>query len=82
MSKIKVEPPYHIGWTHDDDGGGTIQEISLDRDFTIYNGREQWMACILVKEREDKWEKIEFVKEKPKKNLAEQEIFMFGPDAM
>lgn len=80
--KLKVDPPYHFGWRHEDDGGGTIQEISLERDLMIYKGVEQWMTCLLLKEREERWEKIEFVKEQPKKTLANTEVFMFGPDAM
>ena len=80
--KLKVDPPYHFGWRHEDDGGGTIQEVSLDRDTMIYKGVEQWMTCLLLKEREERWEKIEFVKEQPKKTLANTEVFMFVPDAM
>ena len=52
--KIKVDPPYHFGWRHEDDGGGTIQEVSLDRDTMIYKDEEQWMTCLLLKEREEK----------------------------
>ena len=80
--KLRVDLPYHFGWRHEDDGGGTIQEISLERDLMIYKGVEQWMTCLLLKEREERWEKIEFVKEQPKKTLANTEVFMFGPDAM
>ena len=80
--KLKVDPPYHFGWRHEDDGGGTIQEVSLDRDTCIYKDEEQWMTCLLLKEREEKWEKIDFVKEKPRNKTSDTEVFMFGPDAM
>ena len=80
--KLRVDPPYHFGWRHDDDGGGTIQEVSLDRDTCIYKDEEQWMTCLLLKEREEKWEKIYFVKEKPRNKTSDTEVFMFGPDAM
>ena len=53
--KLRVDPPYHFGWRHEDDGGGTIQEVSLDRDTCIYKDEEQWMTCLLLKEREEKW---------------------------
>ncbi len=82
IMKLKVDPPYHFGWKHEDDGGGTIQEVSLDRDTCIYKNEEQWMTCLLLKEREEKWEKIDFVKEKPRNKTSDTEFFMFGPDAM
>jgi len=80
--KLRVDPPYHFGWRHEDDGGGTIQEVSLDRDTMIYKDEEQWMTCLLLKEREEKWKKIDFVKEKPRNKISDTEVFMFGPDAM
>ena len=55
--KPRVDPPYHFGWRHDDDGGGTIQEV-LDRDTCIYKDEEQWMTCLLqknVKSGEDRF---------------------------
>ena len=63
--KIKVDPPYHFGWRHEDDGGGTIQEVTIERDTMIYKDDEQWMTCLLLKDRVEKWEKIEFVKDLP-----------------
>ena len=48
----------------------------------IYKDEEQWMTCLLLKEREEKWEKIDFVKEKPRNKTSDTEVFMFGPDAM
>ena len=27
---LKISPPYHFGWIHESDGGGTIQEVNLD----------------------------------------------------
>ena len=80
--KLRVDPPYHFGWRHDDDGGGSIQEVSLDRDTCIYKDEEQWMTCLLLKERVENWEKIDFEKEKPRNKTSDTEVFMFGPDAM
>ena len=80
--KIKVDPPYHFGWRHEDDGGGTIQEVTIERDTMIYKDEEQWMTCLLLKEREEKWEKIEFVKESSHKKNTIAEIDVRGPDAM
>ena len=40
------------------------------------------MTCLLLKEREEKWEKIDFEKEKPRNKTSDTEVFMFGPDAM
>ena len=36
---LKVFRPYHFGWRHEGNGGGTIQEVDLDvfdRDLILY----------------------------------------------
>ena len=80
--KLKVDPPYHFGWRHEDDGGGTIQEVTIERDAMIYKEDEQWMTCLLLTEREEKWEKIEFVKERKIKTSTQVDLDVSGPDAM
>ena len=76
--KISISSPYHFGWVHEDDGGGTHQTTDVERDFTIYKGEEIHMQCLLVKEREDRWEEIEFVKEK-KTISPSMEVILYGP---
>ena len=80
--KLRDDQPYHFGWRNEDDGGVTIQEVTIERDTMIYKEDEQWMTCLLLKEREEKWEKIEFVKESSHKKNTIAEIDVRGPDAM
>jgi hypothetical protein len=75
---ISINPPYHFGWYHDDDGGGTYQIIDVEKEFVIYKNNEQHMQCLLVKERKEHWEKIEFVKED--RTLSSlMEVVVYGP---
>ena len=66
LIETEVDLPYHF------DGDmkmmGTIQEVTIERDTMIYKDDEH-MTCLLLKDRVEKWEKIEFVKEPSHKKI-------------
>jgi len=52
VSILKVNSPYHFGWKHEEDGGGTFQEIDLDawdHDISVYKGNKVYASIMLWK---------------------------------
>lgn len=52
MTILRVDPPYHFGWTIE---GTVIQELNLDEltgDATIYNGTEKGESAFCIKNNE------------------------------
>ena len=52
MSTLRVDPPFHFGWKHECDGGGTIQHLDLDvwsHDVSIYKDKKIHATMMLWK---------------------------------
>ena len=86
MSTLRVDSPFHFGWKHEDDGGGTIQHLDLDiwdHDISMYKGNKVYASIMLWKPEIPKDEFIPHPTNKIKTTTKpDPEVFMFGPDAM
>ena len=84
MSILRVDSPFHFGWKHECEGGGTIQHIDLDvwdHDLSVYKGNKVYASIMLWK---PEIPKDEFIPHPNNKTTTkpDPEVFMFGPDAM
>tara|TARA_R100000808_G_C2009603_1_gene62785 strand:- start:47 stop:301 length:255 start_codon:yes stop_codon:yes gene_type:complete len=84
MSILRVDSPFHFGWKHECEGGGTIQHIDLDvwdHDLSVYKGNKVYASMMLWK---PEIPKDEFIPHPDNKTTTkpDPEVFMFGPDAM
>ena len=84
MSTLRVDSPFHFGWKHECEGGGTIQHIDLDvwdHDLSVYKGNKVYASIMLWK---PEIPKDEFIPHPNNKTTTkpDPEVFMFGPDAM
>ena len=85
MSILRVDSPYHFGWKHEDNGGGTFQEIDLDiwePDLSLYRANKVYGSIMLWKPEMPKEVFVPHPNNETKSKNIQTEVFMFGPDAM
>ena len=85
MSTLRVDPPFHFGWKHECDGGGTIQHLDLDvwsHDVSIYKDKKIHATMMLWKPTVPEETSISHPQSSSQIKNPTTEVFMFGPDAM